>query len=291
MRRKKTGAVVVLIVVAMALLIVSGVSWWFYKNTKPIVTTTPIETSEQSTEPQATPTVPETAPTFDVVALQATIDAWTRMITSDASVVAMDVEGNILASSNADERYFTASLYKLFVAYEGYKAVDAGQLQADENFQGTRSVSECLDLMIRESDSPCGERMWVELGKSTIDTAIKQYGINSTDMIGLQTTAKDTATMLARIARAEGLTAKSAEAYMDSMKDQPAIYRRGLPSGFSSAVTVYNKVGWNEQLEWHDGSIIERADGTRLVLAVLTKSVGSKKIAELATAIESVIVR
>ena len=34
------------------------------------------------------------------------------------------------------------------------------------------------------------------------------------------------------------------EKIADSFKNQPAKFRRGLPSGFSDSATVYNKVGW-----------------------------------------------
>lgn len=294
MSKKKVSALVVCVVVLLAIAVVSGVSWWFYKNTKPVVSTNAIQSDSETAQSKIDETISDNTAekvVFDKDALQAVLTEWQKSIpaSATASVVVADDNGTVLASVNGDEQYFTASLYKLFVAYEGYKALDAGDLSADDAFQGSRTVAECLDLMIRESDSPCGERMWTELGKQTIDSAITAYGITSTDMVGLQTTAKDTATMLARIARGEGLTDGSQATYLDSMKTQPALYRRGLPSGLSEAVTVYNKVGWNEQLEWHDAAIVERTDGEQLIVAVLTSRVGSAMIAELGRAIETTL--
>jgi hypothetical protein len=91
--------------------------------------------------------------------------------------------------------------------------------------------------------------------------------------------------MLARIARGEGLSEESQAAYLSSMKDQEAKYRRGLPSGFES-LTVYNKVGWNEPVEWHDSAIVELTDGRKLIVTVMSENVGYTNISKLGTEIE-----
>jgi hypothetical protein len=72
------------------------------------------------------------------------------------------------------------------------------------------------------------------------------------------------------------------------MKDQPAIYRRGLPSGFTVS-TVYNKVGWNAEKEWHDTAIVELVDGRKLIVTVMSENVGYSKFAELGKAIEAAL--
>src|SRR5690606_24218516 len=65
---------------------------------------------------------------FDKRRLQAAVDDWVVARPSmTASVVITDADGNILASSNPDEVYFAASLYKLYVAYEGYRQLDGGE--------------------------------------------------------------------------------------------------------------------------------------------------------------------
>lgn len=227
-------------------------------------------------------------PEFDAETLQQTINTWASNLGSDdvASVVVMGNKSDILAEVNPDQEYFTASLYKLFVAYEGYKQFDSGEVDSSEVFLSGQTRADCIDKMIRSSDSPCAERLWSEIGKEKLTEAMKTYGINNTSLIGLSTTATDTANMLARIARGEGLEKPSQTAYLSSMKDQDSLYRRGLPSGFSANVIVYNKVGWNEQVEWHDASIIEFADGRQLIVAVLTENVGTAQISKLATLIE-----
>ncbi|MDO8265507.1 MAG: serine hydrolase [Candidatus Saccharibacteria bacterium] len=230
----------------------------------------------------------KTKPKFDAEALQQTINTWASNLGSDdiASVVVMDNQGDILAEVNPDQEYFTASLYKLFVAYEGYKQFDSGEVDTSEVFLNGQTRAECIDKMIRSSDSPCAEKLWLELGKEELTAIMKTYGIKNTTLVGLSTTATDTAIMLARIAWGEGLSETSRTAYLSSMKEQDGLYRRGLPSGFSANVTVYNKVGWNEQVEWHDASIIEFEDGRQLIVAVLTENVGTAQISKLGTMIE-----
>ena len=70
------------------------------------------------------------------------------------------------------------------------------------------------------------------------------------------------------------------------MKAQPVTYRRALPSGFSRSA-VYNKVGWNLQIEWHDTAIVTLPNGRSYVITVLTQNVGSAQIAALGKAIET----
>lgn len=279
--------------VVLSLGIVSFVTFKLWRGPNKLHST-PVElkdTAEQVTPGTAeTPIEEPVKPAqFNSAKLQDAVNAWSKTIATSAkaSVVLTDDSGALLASYNPGEQYFTASLYKLFVAYEGYRALDAGTYDGGQSYLSGKSRLECLDLMIRESNSPCGEKWWNELGKQTIQTQLKTYGIEQTDMVGLKTSATDTAKMLARIAKGEDLSESSHTSYLDSMKTQPALYRKGLPSGFSQSVTVYNKVGWNEQLEWHDASIVELTDGRKLIIAVLTSGVGSTKIAELAKSIEA----
>ena len=143
--------------------------------------------------------------------------------------------------------------------------------------------------MIRDSDSPCAEKLWNELGKEELTAQLEEYGILNTSMVNITTTAEDAALILGRIERGEGLSEASRLAYLDSMKTQDELYRRGLPNGFSDSVAVYNKVGWNEQKEWHDTAIVEFADGRKLIVSVFTEEVGFSTVATLGTAIEQTV--
>jgi beta-lactamase class A len=286
------------ILAAVISVVIASTAVFLAGRDKPVDNVLNVSSQPVVQEPQLDSTAPTGAPisyvsTFDATALQSAVDSWfTTAGGGSASVVIVDPkDGSVLASLNPDAQYFTASLYKLYVAYEGYKQVDVAAVDPSESYQEGRSRAECLDLMIRESDSPCGEKMWAEIGKQNLTQILKGYGLQNTDMTALRTTAADTARMLRRISTSEGLSEASQTAYLDSMKTQQTLYRRGLPSGFSSEVVVYNKVGWNEQQEYHDAAIVELPDGRRVVIAMLTSGVGTRNISGLAQALEPILTK
>jgi hypothetical protein len=233
---------------------------------------------EESTEAQ-----------FDSVVLQKIVDDWVVSTSGVASVSVTNLDDMVIASYSPAEVYFAASIYKIYVAYAGYQQVDRGEVDPDEIYVNGNTRTECLDLMIRDSDSPCAEKLWNEIGKAELTEELRAYGMKNTSMEAITTTAEDAGIMLARVARGEGLSPESQAAYLDSMKDQDAIYRRGLPSGFTVS-TVYNKVGWNELVEWHDTAIVKLSDGRKLIITVMSENVGFRKVAELGSSIEKLII-
>ena len=247
--------------------------------------------SASSNQPAASPPEPAQIKSTPVINLQPTVDAWADKQSGRASVVAYDLANKkTVASMDPDRQYFTASLYKLFVAYVGYQKIDDGTYNADAPYLGDFTRAKCLDKMIRESYSPCGEKWWNELGKEAVTDQMRDYGLKNTSLTGLYTSAADANAILRMLYKGTDLTKASRADYLDSMKDQPALYRRGLPSGFSQS-TVYDKVGWNGQVEWHDSAIITLPDGRSYVISVLTQNVGSSQIAALGKAIETRLTR
>jgi beta-lactamase class A len=258
--------------------------FWFYTSNKAEAPT--IDSSQATNSENTDNSQVATEPEFDNVALQKVVDDWTASVGGVSSVYISDTDGKIVASNMPSDIYFTASIYKLYVAYAGYQQVDAGEVDPSEVYVNGYTREECLDKMIRESYSPCAEKLWNEIGKAELTAQLKTYGINNTNMEGITTTAEDSGIMLARIAMGDGLSSESKAAYLSSMKDQEAKYRRGLPSGFST-LTVYNKVGWNELVEWHDSAIVELTDGRKLIVTVMSENVGYSNVAKLGSAIEA----
>lgn len=230
-------------------------------------------------------------PSLPLIDLQPTVDQWAAAQKGDFSVVIYDpANKKNVAELNPDKEYFAASIYKLYVAYEGYRKIDSGDFKSDEAYLDGWSRGKCLEEMIRSSHSPCGEKMWAELGKESTTARLEAYGLKNTSMTGLTTTARDASLILARLETEEGLSKQSKSAFLDSMKTQDSRYRRGLPSGFTQS-TVYNKVGWNENLEWHDTAIITLPNGRNYVVSVFTRSVGMNQVAALGKAIEERLAR
>jgi beta-lactamase class D len=270
-------------------LVISFIVWFVMNNISDNQKLNTSETTSSEIVNQDTTDTTETPQYFDAIALQDVVDEWTSSVSGNSSIVIADIEGNILATNNPSDIYFAASIYKIYVAYAGYQQVDAEQVDPDEIYINGYTRTECLDKMIRDSYSPCAEKLWNELGKAELTEQLKSYGINNTSMEAISTTAEDAGIMLARVARGEGLSKESQLSYLSSMKDQEAIYRRGLPSGFSSNFIVYNKVGWNELIEWHDTAIVELPDGRQLIVSVLSEDVGYTNISRIGTMIESAL--
>ena len=92
---------------------------------------------------------------------------------------------------------------------------------------------------------------------------------------------------------------------MDSFLNQPVTaynWRQGLPSGFSDAVKVYNKVGWQYMIDeedeegnvvkghwevYDDAAIIEFTENERhFIVVVMTSNVDFRQIRRFGTMIE-----
>lgn len=257
--------------------------WWLKPDNKPVRKQS--GNSAPNTSRQNTST--ETKPSFPFIDLQSTVDAWAAKQSGTASVYIYDLANHkVTAELNPDKQHDTASIYKLYVAYIGYQKIADGTYSFSDPYRSGYNRGQCLDAMIRSSYSPCGEQMLGELGGVNITTKIKTYGVTNTSLSGFYTSAHDAGIILQRLFEKTDLSAKYADLYLDSMKTQPAIYRRGLPSGFTKS-TVYNKVGWREQVEWHDTAVVSLSNGRSYVVCVLTENVGSSRIAQLGKALET----
>lgn len=292
----KKGRGALAVTLPVAIIAVGIVAWNRYVMDRDVVDTT--LAAEQSTEEAANAVDDDVADAqeqpalqFDAAVLQPIVDTWVAAQTGRAGVVVMDEAGGVLASHEPDGIFFGASLYKLYVAYYGYLQLDNAEIDPDEPYVGQRTRLECLDAMIRSSDSPCAETLWNELGKQVLTERLQASGIMNTNMTTITTTAADAAGILQRIIASDGELSPSSQAlYLDSLLTQDAIYRRGLPNGFSDAVAVYNKVGWNELVEWHDAAIVQLPDDRRVIVSVLTENVGTAGIRQLATSLELALV-
>ncbi len=246
------------------------------------------ENTSGSTSSSASITTKKPIKTYD---LQPTIDKWAASQNGSASVVVYDIQNqHYIGKINTDAQFFTASIYKLFVAYEGYLAIQNGKYSADDPYLTGYTRGQCLDAMIRDSYSPCAEKMWNELGKEAITNKLKTYGIENTSMSGLYTTAQDVSLLLKRLYEKKELNQTNTDKFLDSMKNQDSKYRRGLPAGFADS-TVYNKVGWNEDIEWHDASIVTLENGNSYIIVVLSKNVGSTNVAALGEDLKKLLVK
>ncbi len=236
-----------------------------------------IEIIENSTNKDESLEPEEPKPTL--LNVQPIIDAWGAKQSGEFSIVVYDLENEkTIGSHRENEIYFAASIYKLYVAYEGYLAEQRGEYKFDEPYLNGQTRETCLDLMIRESDSPCAEKLWNELGKEKLTSTLVSYGINNTSMTNINTTAQDAATLLARLHLNDEMNVANKNRMLTSMKHQ--VYRDSLAKGLSSGI-FYDKVGFRGYDEYHDVGILELPNGRHYVISLLTNKVGTIAMTEL----------
>ncbi len=220
---------------------------------------------------------------FNQAELTSIVNSWSAKNKGTESVVVAELNGNVLASSTPEKTFFAASIYKLYVVYLGYQDVDAGLHRLDEPFLNGWTRGKCLDEAIRSSHSPCAEKLMKELGKANIQNRLQAYGLTTTKMSALTTSANDVSIILGRLSQGNDLSAASSQSMLDSMLGQQ--YRNGLPKGLSNS-QVYDKVGFRDQSEYHDVAIVRLADGRQVIVSVLTSNVGVSSIAQLAASLQ-----
>lgn len=259
-----------------------------------------VKTETEEEKKEETDELSETSKPLEAIDFQPMVDSWAGSVGGNKSVVIYDLDRDTIAAEyNAHEAYNTASLYKLFVVYEGYRRLSRGEWSGSA-IAGTtgRTILDCLDLSIRESNSPCAEALWNMIGHTELDNIVRsEFLITDSNISNLISNASDIAKMLKifyehKEVADETLVAKM----MDSFLNQPITtynWRQGLPSGFSRA-RVYNKVGWDYNLNggywniYHDVAIVEFPEENRhFIVVVMTNRVPFQKIKEFGTLLEN----
>ena len=239
---------------------------------------------------------------IEEINFQPVVDKWAASVKGNRSVLIYDLDlDKTVGEYNIKEPYSTASLYKLFVVYEGYKRVQNGTWNGNNKAGSTGyTISKCLDLAIRESHSSCAETLWGMIGRDKLDTIIeKEWGITNSDISRLRSVSTDIMKIMKKFYMHDDITDKALLTQMwDSFLNQPKTtynWRQGLPSGFKKA-KVYNKVGWEYNADgkywniYHDAAIVKfpiEDDKTRnFIVVVMTNRVDFSNIKKFGTMLE-----
>ena len=231
---------------------------------------------------------------------QPVVDQWVSSTSGNRSVIIYDVKRDeIVGSYNPDASYNTASLYKLFVVYEGYKRINSGEWDPGEIAGATqKTILECLDLAIRESYSPCAETLWNMIGREGLNQILENdYDIHNSTISSLLSNPNDILAIMKLFYKLpDSLNSDYATRLKDSFLNQPPTtynWRQGLPSGFSSA-NVYDKVGWDYNPDgkywniYNEAAIVDFPDDDRtFIVVVMTNRVPYQKIRQLGSDIEN----
>ena len=295
--RKKTKRIVSLIL--LGLIVFGAVVGILYLLNKHPDSAEPLPQPEETSSPDEE-NVPEEVTLPEKIDFQSVIDAWVQSVGGNKSVLIYDLERNeAVGEYNIAENYNTASLYKLFVVYEGYKRVQNGIWRGDDPAGNTGyTISKCLDLAIRESRSPCAETLWAMIGHGEFDNIIKnEFNIPNSDISHLTSNVSDIMKILKIFYEHTEISDEGLVSQMkDSFLNQPITtynWRQGLPSGFSKA-NVYNKVGWDYNPNgnywniYHDAAIVEFPELDRhFIVVVMTNRIPFEQIKALGTEIEN----
>ncbi len=250
--------------------------------------------TEPLPEPEPTNVIPEK------IDFQPLVESWASSVGGNRSVLVYDLDREELVGSyNPDESYNTASLYKLFVVYEGYRKLQSGEWSESGTVSGTqKTILQCLDLAIRESNSACAESLWAMIGRDALnDVIINDFGIVNSNISSLISNPSDILKMMQIYYKHEDITDTSLVSLMkDSFLHQPVTtynWRQGLPSGFTRA-DVYNKVGWDYNPDgkywniYHDTSIVLFPGEERhFIITIMTNKVPFQKITEFGREFEN----
>ena len=216
------------------------------------------------------------------VNLQPVIDQWVAGQGGDYSIVVYDPDNKAtIATHQADTQYFTASIYKLYVAYLALMDIEDGVQDPDEVYRGDWTRQKCIEEMIRSSNSPCAEAMLAEMGHATVNQRLKDFGLTGTSFPAFMTTAGDSMAILKRLHEHRELNDSSTNLLLNAMKNQ--IYREGFPKGMPEA-TVADKVGFYET-GYHDVAIVTLPNKREYLVAVLSEDARAADIASLGSII------
>ncbi|MDQ3064997.1 MAG: serine hydrolase [bacterium] len=277
-----------LLLLAVLLGLIGAGLWYMTSRSEPANNIINTDTTKPTN-----PATNDQPPPYTAINLQPTIDAWLKEQSSAVySISVYDLQANkSIGQNQPDRNLFAASLYKLYVAYLSLIDIQNGDMNPNEILSGSYTRKQCVDKMIRESYSPCGEAMMADIGQTILEKRVKEYGINNTTFAGITTSAQDSVEILRLIATKKHLNNDNTSFLLDAMEDQPQMYRNGLAKGAPDAKWA-TKVGWNESYNYHDVGIMTMSDGRKFAVAILSQGNGSSApIADFAKTIYAALAK
>lgn len=168
------------------------------------------------------------------------------------------------AAYQPDKPYFSASVYKLFLAYPVLSDVANASLNPAALTSTGKSVDACIDQMIVISSNGCAHALGDMIGWDNATSRIHSKGFGLTKLssnTGFTTTASDTTRILEQLYRGTLLPSAQNTRLLDMMKRQ--IWRTGIPAG-SKGIVVADKPGYVPGYV-HDVAIVYHPKGAYTV--------------------------
>ena len=270
----------------LLLLVATAFLFRWQLTSDPISTEPTTVTSSYQDEPQQQ--------SFQPIAgqdLQLHLDQTVAKLKGKYSLVVYDpVYEQSLATINPSDIYFSASLYKLYLAFLVWQDVDQGIINIDDSLVdhpdfGILSTITCLDLMIRLSDSPCAEAFLETYDYDQLQARLKHFGLPDIDMPNFKVSSLDMLEILRLIESEQALSAMATNSLFESMGLQ--VYHQGLRQAFASSEStiVYDKVGFSQR-DWHDVGLIKVGQLSRpIIVVILSLDAGERGVGALSSSL------
>lgn len=199
--------------------------------------------------------------------LQVLVDKLAKSATSPVYISVRDLKTGAKADNGGGTSITSASLYKLFVANQVYRQVDAGKLRLTKKLPRGKTIEQCLQPMIVISDNACGAQLGDLLDWGSQDVDLHNQGYNGTSLADLpHTDSNDVALLFARLYAGKLLSAKNNAAFLELLKDQQVNNR--LPQGLPDNTVIAHKTG-DLYGYMHDAGIVYGAK-TDYVVSIMT---------------------
>lgn len=225
----------------------------------------------------------------NIIDVQSVLDEWVSAHPGQKwGIAAKSLDGpSFEASYNADKKFRSASIYKLFLTLPLFQQIPAEhQKNITLNVNDSKkSLATCVDLMLRLSDNPCGEAVGDYLSWSKAQKTLNSNGFAHTTFgqDKLETSASDTALFLEKL-QGDMMSRPAKDTIMRSLYEQR--WRKGIPAGCPGCVTA-NKTGSIDTVT-HDAAVVKYSGGS-YVLVIFSESGNFKQIAELTGRIQQKI--
>jgi beta-lactamase class A len=147
-----------------------------------------------------------------------------------------------------------------------------------------RSYNACIDLMIRNSDNTCVEKIGEKHGYNTLTQYAMNKGFAQTNLNANTTSARNAGQFIERLYAGNLFDAEKTSRMLSLMYSQ--VYRSGIPAG-STGSSVADKPGFYGD-SWHDAALV-RSPGSTYVLVIMTKGPGPTAVKTLAQRINQTL--
>jgi len=174
--------------------------------------------------------------------LKTLIDKLVKEAKAPVYISVRDLKTGASADNGGGTSITSASLYKLFVANQIYRQIDAGKLSLSKVLPRGKTIEQCLEPMIVVSDNACGAQLGDLLDWGSQDSDLHNQGYNGTSLADLpHTSSNDVALLFARLYAGKLLGTTSNAAFLELLKEQEINNR--LPQGLPDGTVIAHKTG------------------------------------------------